>query len=87
MVGYEILTRTRVYLCNCHPDIIIAAICCGTKPNQNTIAEVEAEVEKLNDDTNKKIVRTIKSVVEACWKFEPTDRPTMSEGYLLIWLN
>ena len=75
MIGYEILTRKRVYHdSTVRHNILVDAICTrGQKPNKNNISEVDDSLPPSSVDS--KIFKKLNEIVKKCWEFEPSDRP------------
>ena len=75
MIGYEILTRKKVYHDRAAPhEVVVDAIRTrGQKPNERNITEVADSLPPNSVDA--KIFKKLNEIVKECWKFEPSDRP------------
>ena len=86
MVVYEIITRSEVFRDSpAHMGLLLGMIAHdGQKPNPKHVQEVERKLEASEESLNLEIFKTLKSIMERCWCFDPQHRLTMIEGKVAI---
>jgi len=78
MVGYEVITRREVFHgANVHFDTLLHLIkTTGQKPDTRIFDNVESTLERNSQDL--KIFLELSEIVQSCWQYKPSVRPTMS---------
>ncbi|XP_076808714.1 uncharacterized protein LOC143451850 isoform X2 [Clavelina lepadiformis] len=78
MIGYEIITRKRVYHGAKSPGIVPNLIrSLGLRPDQKLLDLAESKL--LNNQEDFHIFKCMKSIVTQCWDKNPEKRPNMQE--------
>ena len=78
MIGYEILTRERIFSASQIPfDVLVSLIITrGQKPSENALNET---ANALTEETDQAIFHKLNEIVHRCWQFEPDNRPAISD--------
>ena len=78
MIGYEILTRERIFSASQIPfDVLVSLIITrGQKPSENDLEKIQ---NALTEETDQAIFHKLNEIVHRCWQFEPDNRPDIAD--------
>ena len=81
LIGYEILTRHRVYANRNVPFSLLITMVkdLGQKPDISILNEVARTLISTGSTTENQIFSTLEEIVKQCWQTEPSGRPTICE--------
>ena len=82
MAIYDIITRREVFRdSQAHFGLLLGMIAQdGLKPNLRYLKEVESNLKSSNESKSLEIFKTLKSLMESCWCFDPKSRLDMKQG-------
>ena len=80
MVGYELITRQRVFKGCSYSRIVYLIQEQGRKPNPDPVKKIEESLNNAGSDET--IFRFMKKTMTKCWHTEASERPTVEKGGL-----